>query len=342
MEEQIKNLYDRIKADFKSLTSLSELTDLKVKLTGRKGEITLLLKSLSKLDKSERPKAGQLINELREKTAALIKGHEDRLNKDSLEKSIIKEAIDVTLPGKARKLGHLHPLSTVLDEIKDLFIGMGFTIADGPEIETDYYNFEALNIPANHPVKDEQDTFYVDGGFVLRTQTSGVQVRVMENTSPPIRIIAPGKVYRSDDWDATHGPIFHQIEGLLVDEDITMADLKGILTIFARNILGKDIKVRFRPSFFPFTEPSAEMDVVCYACNGVEAESCNVCKGAGWVELLGCGMVHPNVLKNCNIDPHKYSGYAFGMGIDRVVMQRFQITDMRLLFENDMKFLNQF
>ena len=227
--------------------------------------------------------------------------------------------------------------------MKDLFIGMGFTIADGPEVETDYYNFEALNIPANHPVKDEQDTFYTNGGHVLRTQTSGVQVRVLEKaTELPVRIIAPGTVYRSDEWDATHGPTFHQIEGLVVDKDITMADLKGILTLFAQKVLGEDIEVRFRPSFFPFTEPSAEMDVECFACTKDARDACPVCKGTGWVELLGCGMVHPNVLNNCGIDPNVYSGYAFGMGIERIVMQRYGITDLRFLYENDMNFLKQF
>ncbi|MCL2421074.1 MAG: phenylalanine--tRNA ligase subunit alpha, partial [Defluviitaleaceae bacterium] len=261
--------------------------------------------------------------------------------------SLKQENIDVTLPGRRRPLGHLHPLTIVIDEIKDLFIGLGFTIADGPEVEADYYCFEALNIPANHPVRDVQDTFYTEGDFVLRTQTSGVQVRVMENAKPPIRIIAPGRVYRSEDWDATHAPVFHQIEGLVVDEDITMADLKGILTLFAQRILGEDIQIRFRPSFFPFTEPSAEMDVQCFVCGGntddkAADESCHVCKGTGWVELLGCGMVHPQVLANCGIDPTRYSGYAFGMGYDRITMQRFKINDIRMFYENDMQFLQQF
>ena len=347
MQDQINKLQETIAQQVKEITTPPALEELRVKLLGRKGEITQLLKSLGTLSKAERPAMGQKVNELRILAESLIEDARSKLAHQQVAQSLKNENIDVTLPGRRRPLGHLHPLTIVLDEMKALFIGMGFTIADGPEVETDYYNFEALNIPANHPTKDEQDTFYTEGGFVLRTQTSGVQVRVMEKASPPIRIIAPGTVYRSDDWDATHAPVFHQIEGLVVDEDITMADLKGILTLFAQRILGEDIQIRFRPSFFPFTEPSAEMDVQCFACGGrtddKEAdESCHVCKGTGWVELLGCGMVHPRVLTNCGIDTSRYSGYAFGMGIDRIVMQRFGINDIRLLYENDMQFLQQF
>ena len=345
MQDHINKLRETMEQQINEITLPSSLEELRVKLLGRKGEITQLLKSLGTLSPEERPIVGQKVNELRILAESRIEEVRKKLARQQAEQSLKRENIDVTLPGRRRPLGHLHPLTIVLDEMKELFIGMGFTIADGPEVELDYYNFEALNIPANHPTKDEQDTFYTEGGFVLRTQTSGVQVRVMENSSPPIRIIAPGTVYRSDDWDATHAPVFHQIEGLVVDENVTMADLKGILTLFAQHILGEDIQVRFRPSFFPFTEPSAEMDVQCYACDSKEKDDnrhCHVCKGTGWVELLGCGMVHPKVLSNCNIDPNRYSGYAFGMGIDRIAMQRYGITDFRLLYENDMQFLTQF
>ena len=343
MQDHINKLRETMEQQIKEITAPAALEELRVKLLGRKGEITQLLKSLGTLSPEERPVVGQKVNELRVLAESRIEEIRKKLARQQVEQALKKENIDVTLPGRRRPLGHLHPLTVVLDEMKDLFIGMGFTIADGPEVELDYYNFEALNIPANHPTKDEQDTFYTEGDFVLRTQTSGVQVRVMEKTSPPIRIIAPGTVYRADDWDATHAPVFHQIEGLVVDEGVTMADLKGILTLFAQRILGENIKVRFRPSFFPFTEPSAEMDVQCYACGGTAVDKpCSVCKGTGWVELLGCGMVHPKVLSNCNIDPSRYSGYAFGMGIDRIVMQRYGITDFRLFYENDVQFLTQF
>ena len=347
ISEQINKLREDFEGQISRLVTMADLEAMRINFLGRKGEITQLLKSLGKLSKEERPLAGQIINELRTQVEDRIESVQKSLNNKQKEESLKTENIDVTLPGRRRPLGHLHPLSLVLNEMKDLFIGMGFTIADGPEVETDYYNFEALNIPANHPVKDEQDTFYTDGGHVLRTQTSGVQVRVMEQMTkvgqkPPVRIIAPGTVYRSDDWDATHGPTFHQIEGLVVDTDITMADLKGILTLFAQRILGDNIQVRFRPSFFPFTEPSAEMDVECFVCTAATRESCPVCKATGWVELLGCGMVHPNVLSNSGIDPNSYSGYAFGMGIERIVMQRYAINDLRLLYENDMQFLTQF
>ena len=343
MQEQINKLRETMEKQIKEINTSATLEELRVKLLGRKGEITGLLKSLGTLSKEERPTAGQMVNELRILAEKLIEETKVRLKHNTVDESLKKENIDVTLPGRRRPLGHLHPLTIVLNEMKDLFIGMGFTIADGPEVETDYYNFEALNIPANHPVKDEQDTFYTEGGFVLRTQTSGVQIRVMEqNPNPPIRIIAPGTVYRSDDWDATHAPSFHQIEGLVVDEDVTMADLKGTLTLFAQRILGEGLQVRFRPSFFPFTEPSAEMDIMCFVCRGGDQKGCHVCKGSGWIELLGCGMVHPNVLANCNIDPSRYSGYAFGMGIERIVMQRYGINDLRLLYDNDLQFLSQF
>ena len=343
MQDQINQLKASINNQITSASTLPALEELRVKFLGKKGEITELLKSLGKLPKEDRPAAGQMINEVRSLAEGLLEEAKAKLSAEQLAQALTQENIDVTLPGRRRAIGHLHPITTVLNEMKELFIGMGFTIADGPEVEEDYYCFEVLNIPANHPVKDEQDTFYTKDGHVLRTQTSSVQARVMENTDTlPIRIISPGKTFRSDDWDATHGPLFHQIEGLVVDENITMADLKGMLTLFAQKILGKDTAVRFRPSFFPFTEPSAEMDVQCYICGGNSDKHCPVCKDTGWVELLGCGMVHPKVLARCNINPEKYTGYAFGMGIDRIAMQRYSVNDMRLLFENDMQFLNQF
>lgn len=342
MQDEINKLRGDIERDIAAASGPAALEELRIKLLGRKGEITLMLKSLGKLSKEERPAAGHMVNELRVLAETRLEEARSTLARSQSAEALKRENIDVTLPGRGRPLGRLHPMTTVLNEMKDLFIGLGFTIADGPEVETDYYNFVALNIPANHPTRDEQDTFYTDGGFVLRTQTSGVQVRVMEKLeNPPVRIIAPGKVFRSDNWDATHGPVFHQIEGLVVDEGITMADLKGMLTTFAQHVIGADVKVRFRPSFFPFTEPSAEMDVRCYICGGAN-DFCPVCKGSGWVELLGCGMVHPKVLTYCNIDPARYSGYAFGMGIERITLQRYGINDLRLLYENDMQFLTQF
>ncbi|MCL2665058.1 MAG: phenylalanine--tRNA ligase subunit alpha [Defluviitaleaceae bacterium] len=317
------------------------LENLRLFLLGKKGELTALLKTLSAMEPDERRAFGQKANEF--KNYAENKLDEARRQNDAkqIENALGLEKIDVTRPGRRRPVGRKHPLTQVLGEMKDLFVGMGFTIEEGPEIEKDYYNFEALNIPANHPVKDIQDTFYIDGQFVLRTHTSPVQVRVMEKRKPPIRIIAPGAVYRADDWDATHSPMFHQLEGMLIDKNITFGDLKGMLIFFAKKLLGEDVGVRFRPSFFPFTEPSAEMDVACYSCGG-GGRGCRVCKESGWVELLGCGMIHPNVLSMSGIDPAEYTGWAFGMGPGRITTARFNIPDTRLLFENDMQFLNQF
>ena len=259
--------------------------------------------------------------------------------KKQTEERLKNEVIDVTMPGKKRPAGSLHPLTQVLNEIKDIALGMGFEIAEGPEIELDYYNFEALNIPKNHPARDTQDTFYISDNVVLRTQTSPMQIRVMENKKPPLRIIAPGRVYRSDAVDATHSPIFHQIEGLVVDKGITMADLKGTLEVFIKSLYGQNTRLRFRPHHFPFTEPSAEVDISCFVCGG---EGCRVCKGEGWIEILGCGMVHPKVLRTCGIDPEVYSGFAFGLGLERIAMGMYDIDDMRLLYENDARFLKQF
>ena len=335
---------DSIKADalktLEEITDLKALEDLRVKLFGKKGELTAALKGLSELTKEERPAAGQMVNDVRSYLEDMVSRRQKDLGKIALAASLKMEIVDVTMPGKKPyELGHKHPMTMVTDEIKNIFIGLGYEIAEGPEIEEDYYNFEALNIPKNHPARDEQDTFYVDGGFVLRTQTSPVQIRTMEKQKPPIKIIAPGRVFRSDETDATHSPVFHQLEGLVIDKGITMGDLKGALEVFAKELFGDKTRVRFRPHHFPFTEPSAEMDVSCFACGG---NGCRVCKSSGWIELLGCGMVHPKVLAGCGIDPDIYTGFAFGMGLERATMQRYNISDLRLLYENDVRFLKQF
>jgi len=337
MQEALSRI--RKQADRCGELTLQGMEELRVSLLGKKGELTALLKGMGGLSPEERPLVGQLVNETRGYVEKALADTGSALRAKIMADRLAWETIDVTVPGKAPVLGHLHPMTLVADDLKDIFIGMGYVVNEGPEIETDYYNFQALNIPANHPVRDEQDTFYVEGGFVLRTQTSGVQVRTMEKTKPPIKMVAPGKCFRSEDVNATHSPVFHQIEGLVVDEGVTMGDLKGSLAVLAREIFGEDTKVRLRPSFFPFTEPSAELDISCFACHGV---GCRVCKGSGWVELGGCGMVHPNVLSQSGIDPVKYSGFAFGMGLERIAQGRYGIHDMRLLFENDIRFLRQF
>ena len=318
---------------------LKALDDLRVKYLGKKGELTASLKQMGKLSAEERPKVGQLANEVRSGIEALVEERTAAVKAALLDQKLALEKLDVTMPGRAAPLGKLHPLTKVLEEVKEIFLGMGFSVAEGPEVETDYYNFEALNIPKDHPARDTQDTFYISDNVLLRTQTSPVQVRTMEKQKPPIRVIAPGRVYRSDAVDATHSPLFHQIEGLVVDRGVTMADLKGTLEMFAKRLYGEEAVVRFRPHHFPFTEPSAEMDFQCFACHG---EGCRLCKGEGWIEILGCGMVHPKVLSICNIDPEEYSGFAFGMGLERIVMRRYGIDDLRLFYENDLRFLNQF
>ncbi len=317
----------------------ADLDALRVKFLGKKGELTAILKQMGKLSAEERPLIGQLANEVRGFIENVIETRRAELKEKETAERLESETIDVTMPGKKHTLGYKHPLSLVLDEIKEIFLGMGFDIAQGPEIEWDYYNFEALNIPKNHPARDTQDTFYITENMLLRTQTSPVQIRVMENTKPPIRIIAPGRVYRSDAVDATHSPLFHQIEGLVIDKGITMGDLKGNLEAFAKRLYGEDSEIRLRPHHFPFTEPSCEIDVACFNCHG---KGCSLCKGEGWIEILGAGMVHPKVLRSGGIDPEVYSGYAFGMGLERVVMRRFNIDDMRLFYENDLRFLSQF
>ncbi|WRS28182.1 phenylalanine--tRNA ligase subunit alpha [Oscillospiraceae bacterium MB08-C2-2] len=319
--------------------SLQQLDELRVKYLGKKGELTAILKQMGGLDPQERPIVGQIANQVREAIEQLIDLRTSHLKEKALELQLMEEQIDVTMPGKSHPLGKKHPLTLILDEVKEIFLGMGFSVVTGPEVETDYYNFEALNMPKNHPSRDTQDTFYISKDIVLRTQTSPVQIRTMEKQKPPIRIIAPGRVYRSDAVDATHSPLFHQIEGLVVDKGVTMADLKGTLEIFAKMMYGDDVAVRFRPHHFKFTEPSCEMDTMCFACHG---EGCRLCKGEGWIELLGGGMVHPRVLRYGGIDPEEYSGFAFGMGLERMVMRRFNIDDLRLFYENDLRFLQQF
>ena len=315
------------------------LEEIRVKFLGKKGELTTILRSMGNLSKEERPMMGKLVNDVKK----VVEDKLDNISREIKDKEknnkLANEVIDVTMPGTKNVLGNRHPLELTIERIKDIFISMGFAVEDGPEVELDYYNFEALNIPANHPAKSEQDTFYINENIVLRTQTSGVQVRTMEKQEPPIKMIAPGKVYRADSVDATHSPIFYQMEGLVVAKGVTFADLKGTLELFCKKMFGDQVKTKFRPHHFPFTEPSAEMDATCFVCGG---KGCNVCKGSGWIEMLGCGMVHPNVLRNCGIDPEVYSGFAFGFGIDRMVMLSYGLDDIRLLYESDMRFLNQF
>ncbi len=339
MKEKLEQIKSAAFDILEKASDMNSLEEARIKFLGKKGEITAVMKEMRNLSAQERPKVGALANEIRSTIEKHIEEKKSELSARLEEAKLKAEVVDVTMPGKAPKIGELHPLTKVMNNIKETFIGMGFEIADGPEIESDYYNFEALNIPKNHPARDTQDTFYVSDNVVLRTQTSGIQVRVMEQKKPPIRIIAPGKVYRSDALDATHSPVFHQIEGLVVDKGVTMADLKGTLEIFLKELYGKKTKVRFRPHHFPFTEPSAEADVSCFACGG---KGCSVCKGEGWIEVLGCGMVHPKVLKNCGIDPEVYSGFAFGIGLERIAMGKYDINDIRLFFENDLRFLEQF
>lgn len=339
MKQQLENIEKVAKKELDSCTSIKELDDLRVKYLGKKGELKAILNQMGKFAPDERKEMGQFANRVKSDIENAISQKLEVLKVQELENKIRSEEIDITLPGKKIEVGKLHPLTTVMNEIKDIFLGMGFSIADGPEVEYDYYNFEALNLPPDHPARDTQDTFYITDNILLRTQTSSVQVHVMENQKPPIRIISPGRVYRSDAVDATHSPLFHQIEGLVVDKGITMGDLKGTLETLMKRLYGDNCKIRLRPHHFPFTEPSAEVDVMCFNCHG---EGCRVCKNEGYIELLGAGMVHPKVLENCGIDSSIYSGFAFGLGLERVVMRRYNINDMRMLYENDMRFLKQF
>lgn len=339
MKEQLEQIKNSVETELSAAESMETLEAIRIKYMGKKGELTAVLKGMGKLSKEERPVIGALANEIRQNLEKEIEEKKAVILKAEEEKKLSEEVIDITMPGKRTKEGKLHPLTQVMNQLKDIFLGMGFSIAEGPEVEYDYYNFEALNIPKDHPARDTQDTFYIEDNIVLRTQTSPMQVRVMEKQKPPIRVIAPGKVFRSDTVDATHSPVFHQIEGLVVDKGVTMADLKGTLEMFVKSLYGKSTQVRFRPHHFPFTEPSAEMDISCFNCGG---KGCSMCKGEGWVEILGCGMVHPKVLENCGIDPEEYSGFAFGIGLERVAMGKYDINDLRLFFENDLRFLKQF
>ncbi|OGW22420.1 MAG: phenylalanine--tRNA ligase subunit alpha [Nitrospirae bacterium GWC2_46_6] len=324
--------------ELSSANNLSELANLRVRYLGRKGIITERLKSLSALPPEERPLQGKNINEIKESIEADLDSRESRLKHEELKKQLLSDSVDVTLSGKFIPFGRPHPINKVLSEITDIFVEMGFSVEEGPEVELDYYNFEALNIPKDHPARDMQDTFYITDDIVLRTHTSPVQVRVMEKRKPPVRFIAPGKVYRCD-ADITHTPMFHQIEGFMVDKGITFSNLKGVLEAFLHRMFGADTPVRFRPSFFPFTEPSAEVDIGCILCGGA---GCRVCKGSGWLEILGAGMVNPKVFEHVGYDPEEYSGFAFGMGIERIAMLKYSIDDIRLFYENDIRFLRQF
>ncbi|MDE5563689.1 MAG: phenylalanine--tRNA ligase subunit alpha [Oscillospiraceae bacterium] len=339
MKEQLKNIEEKAQAVISSVTDLKSLEELRVSFLGKKGELTAILKQMGKLSAEERPAMGQLANQVRARVENLLADKSAALQAAAQNARLAAETLDSTMPGTKPAVGRLHPLQIVENEVKEIFLGMGFSVADGPEVEYDYYNFEALNLPPDHPARDTQDTFYITDNILLRTQTSSVQVHVMEQQKPPIRVISPGRVYRSDAVDATHSPLFHQIEGLVVDKGITMADLKGTLELLMQRLYGDDCKIRLRPHHFPFTEPSAEVDVMCFGCHGA---GCRMCKGEGYIELLGAGMVHPKVLEGCGIDSSVYSGFAFGLGLERIVMRRYNISDMRLLFENDMRFLEQF
>lgn len=339
MKEKLKKIMDEALSQINSSQELEKLNEIRVAFLGKKGELTSVLKSMKEVAPEERPKVGQLVNDAREEIEKRLEAKKIAFSKKLREEQMKKEVIDVTLPARKQMVGHRHPNTIALEEIERIFIGMGYEVVEGPEVEFDYYNFEALNIPANHPAKDEQDTFYINSNIVLRTQTSSVQVHEMEKGKLPIRMIAPGRVFRSDEVDATHSPSFHQVEGLVIDKNITFADLKGTLAEFAKEVFGEDTKVKFRPHHFPFTEPSAEMDVSCFKCGGT---GCRFCKGSGWIEILGCGMVHPNVLKMSGMDPEEYVGFAFGVGLERIALLKYEIDDMRLLYENDMRFLQQF
>lgn len=339
MKERLKAIVDEALSKIVSSKELDSLNEIRISYLGKKGALTEILKSMKDVAPEDRPAVGQLVNEARNTLEEKLDEMKSEFLRIQRELQIKKETIDVTLPAKKPMVGHRHPNNIALEEVERIFVGMGYEVVEGPEVEYDYYNFEALNIPANHPAKDEQDTFYVNSNIILRTQTSPVQVRVMEEGKLPIRMIAPGRVFRSDEVDATHSPSFHQIEGLVIDKNITFADLKGTLREFAKQLFGEETKVKFRPHHFPFTEPSAEVDVTCFKCGG---DGCRFCKGSGWIEILGCGMVHPNVLRMSGIDPEEYTGFAFGMGLERIALLKYEIDDMRLLYENDVRFLKQF
>ena len=338
-KEELEKIRKEAQERLESSESLDMVNEIRVSVLGKKGSLKEILKGMKNVPPEERPKVGQMVNEVREQIEAAISDAQKTIERKVQEQRLASETIDVTLPSKRLPMGHSHPNVIALKELERIFVGMGYEVIEGPEVERDYYNFEALNIPADHPAKDEQDTFYINGDILLRTQTSSTQIHAMESGKIPIRMIAPGRVYRSDAVDATHSPTFHQVEGLVVDKGVTFADLKGTLDEFAKKLFGEETKTRFRPHHFPFTEPSAEMDVSCFKCGG---KGCSFCKGEGWIEILGCGMVHPHVLEICGIDPKEYSGFAFGVGLERIALLNYEIDDMRLLYENDVRFLKQF
>nr|WP_330388195.1 phenylalanine--tRNA ligase subunit alpha [Butyrivibrio sp. INlla18] len=339
ISEQLDKIREEALKQIESSDGLEKLNEIRVNVLGKKGELTSILKSMKDVAPEDRPKVGQLVNETREAIEKVLEETKSKMEAAARDAKLKAEVIDVTLPAKKNKVGHRHPNTVALEEVERIFTGMGYEVVEGPEVEKDYYNFEALNIPADHPAKDEQDTFYITGDLLLRTQTSSTQVHEMEKGRIPIKMIAPGRVFRADEVDATHSPSFHQVEGLVIDKDITFADLKGTLAEFAKQLFGPDTKTKFRPHHFPFTEPSAEMDVSCFKCGG---KGCRFCKGEGWIEILGCGMVHPHVLEMSGIDPNEYVGFAFGVGLERIALLKYEIDDMRLLYENDIRFLNQF
>ena len=347
MKQQLESIRQKALAALEEAATPAELEDLRVRLLGKKGELTAVLKQMGKLSAEERPIMGQMANNVRAAIEEKLEERKASVHAAVLEAKLAAESIDVTIPGDEIVMGHQHPMNQVLQQIKDIFVGLGYQVVEGPEVELADYNFTRLNIEEGHPSRDRSDTFYFtdDDSVLLRTQTSPMQIRVMENAKPPICILAPGRVFRKDEADATHSPMFHQIEGLVVDENITMGDLKGALISCMRKIYGEDAVMRFRPHHFPFTEPSCEMDMQCHKCHGtgeIDGNVCSTCHGEGWIELLGAGMVHPTVLENCGIDSTKYSGFAFGMGLERMAMGRLKITDLRLIFDNDVRFLNQF
>ncbi len=339
MQEKLLAIKETAFNEISASENSAALEEIRVKYLGKKGELTTILRGMGSLSPEERPIVGKLVNEAKSEVEEKLEKAVRKIREKEKNIKLSSEVIDISLPGKKNVIGKRHPLDLTLESMKEIFISMGFTVEDGPEVELDHYNFEALNIPKDHPARSEQDTFYINDNIVLRTQTSPIQIRTMENQEPPIKMISPGKVYRSDAVDATHSPIFYQMEGLVIDKGVTFADLKGTLELFAKKMFGDKVVTKFRPHHFPFTEPSAEMDATCFVCEG---KGCRVCKGSGWIEILGCGMVHPNVLRNCGIDPEVYSGFAFGFGVDRMVMLKYGIDDIRALYESDMRFLNQF
>ena len=339
MKEKLEKIREEALGRIQAARSLEELNEVRVSFLGKKGALTELLKGMKSVAPKDRPKVGQMVNEVRALLEDALEEKKAVLEDARLEEQLKKEVLDVTLPAKKNRVGHRHPNTIALEEVERIFIGMGYEVVEGPEIEYDEYNFEKLNIPEGHPAKDEQDTFYITKDILLRTQTSPVQARTMEKGKLPIRMISPGRVFRSDEVDATHSPSFHQIEGLVIDKNITFADLKGTLEEFAKELFGPETKTKFRPHHFPFTEPSAEVDVSCFKCGG---KGCRFCKGSGWIEILGCGMVHPHVLEMCGIDSNEYTGFAFGVGLERIALLKYEIDDMRLLYENDTRFLRQF